>query len=1443
MSLNLRPRIPAILLLALLAALLPARRVTAQDPAGDADYRAWGEAGARGLTLEGNRLKASLDACVDALRDRMTGVEDAAASTEDDLHDPRAAFRFLVRELGPAPELMGLPMGVHLVDGHETLAWTGFPIPLSDEERLDPGAGPRFSLRNFGIHQFLTVRGRLPGTGGLEWACSLPLAHRLPGNEGGLPVLLAPPAGHRLRILPPVQAAPDADSSESASWDLGWGEGVDLPSSFKQGLGRYWTLDQAGARILELRLRGPSEPQFRLRSEQRRRLVLGSGALILIVAAGLLLRSRLRRGRPEGLPLAARAPFIVAWVLLLRFALLWAGLPGGLLEGPFWGSGRFALALPGFGSPGEFLISTLAALLILILLLRPYLHPDAGDEQEGADEAAPGARPGRLLLALFAPLLGVVAASGFAVLVYVNAARDLLYQERLLSGDALGFNVALFLASSFLLSLFLVPAHFAWRRLPTRRGARLAATLPLLILALLLVGAPAALALLLILPVAWGFRRAAARLTGLLFHVVFVILAVTLVVEGARDRVLDGAAAHEEILRGESAEGANALWQPLLVERVLLDLARDPGIRRQLDDPAGADPWLAMAAWQHSGLTALGERGSLEIHDDRGRLESRYLHEVELPEAPGHPPARAGRPDLTLVVDQTLATAGADSFRLVTGDVAMVAERRRPLGFLTLNLLMDEPPAADAERTAAVESSLARRLLSGSQRLFLHLAVLGLLLLVDLLFSRFRLVRRYLPPLIGPRGAGFQHKLLGAFLLVALLPVVLTGLIAGRQIRAQEDAASSRASLERALSARRSLENRVRQDARDLAASEYVRNFVAPDFPQTVRDIGSLERNRIMIFGAEGDLLLDESLRNWGPAQVDSFLAVLSPGRVVYEREGGRIYGGLLLPMEIWHREQRIDFSVYYRLLLDTGLLDDLGDVVGGPLNLYGGGSLLHAGSPEIFGLGYQSPMLDPATVAALDLGGEPHHQSVDRVGERRFGRSTVPLLDAAGRPAALLSSLDAAGLAGPRAALEGGGLVFSMIALLMVLALGLGSFLAGRVFLPIRRLQMGTRRLSAGDLGYRLPPEGRDEIGELVRGFNSMAEGLEAATDALEDRRRFLESILANVASGVLAFDADGRLRSLNPAARDLLGLGATELEGLSLAGLRSLEVAPGAQFFAHLADHPEGLRGAACELRVVAAGGARSFRMADADTGGGRVVVFEDVTELIRSQKLAAWSEMARQVAHEIKNPLTPIKLSAQFVGRAWRDEKENFGEILEDGLGSIGEQVEILRRIAAEFSQFGRRQELKPEPLDLAALLNEVLAPYRGETLQVEWSGIETLTVTADREALRKVLLNLVENARQAMEGSGRLGVSLASRAGRTELALRDHGPGIPEEALERLFEPYFSTKTSGTGLGLAISAQLVEEMGGELSVKNHPEGGAVATLALEIPVLGRGADSAE
>ncbi len=1494
---------------------------TALAQPGNGFYQSWVAESERRLAEEGRYLETRILAASRALEAAaaqlvQTHGETGALSADD----PHAAFRLIEDALGADPEVLGLPLGVQILREGELLGWAGWPVPLDRSRAGASAPAPRLSLRAFGVHQFLTSIGKLPGDGSLQWVLDLPLARRdpAPADRGGLPVLLAVGRGLSLRLLPPVPSSVREQEGEALVLEpVG-----ETTGSVQDGLERSWRLASGGRDILELHLRGPGETEYGRGIKARRRLWRGLGAFILFAALGLWLRQRLRRGRPGGLPLAWRAPLIVLLVVVLRGLLVHAGIPAVLFPGSsFWSARDFALdGLGGFfASPGEFLFSALAAFLVLVLVLRPYLRPeeeDDGEEAEAWQGESKGSRstagPRRLpilLLAFASPWLGVLAAGAFARLVHRNSAAPLLFEERLLAPEVLGLSMALFFALSFLLVLFLSPAQLAWRRLALNRGPRLAIAGAMLVLTGLLAGPAAALALALLYPVAWGFRRAAAPLTGLVYHLFFVVIAVTLLshdaVEGERRAYLR---THLSDL-AVRAEDAVGLWRTALLEEALLDMGRDEGLRREMGRPEGLEPLTALALWRSSGLQELGEKGGLEIFDGRGLRRGRCQWGIDLPLRSLSTLSRQDRPDLWITVERKELPRAGDRISLLVGELVMAGPEGR-LGTLALTLVdrrespgrvlansawSPETPLAGLPAPSGVdrlflarmtgeritsssdpslladpglrppdaperwerrsldgepyrlallgdgsflagyrETPLLDQLLSGALRLFLHLLVLVALLLIDLLFSRFRLVRRYLPPLIGPGGLGFQQKLLGAFLLVALLPTVLTGIIAGRQLRRQYEEASQKASLERVLAAQRSLENRVRQDAQDLAASEYVQSFVAPDFPPVPRDIGSLENNWVMIFDAADSLILDESLRNLSPAEGREFLAGLPTDRVVYEREGNRLYAGLLLPIEVQHRRERLTGSAYYRMLLGEGLLDDLADVVGGDLSLYREGSLLHSNQPFLYGLGYQPPVLDPDGVEELLRGGAPYRQGVGRAGKQDFGYASLPLPGPDGRPVAVLSSLDFSGLAARQAALEqGGSVVFSMIAFLIVLALGLGGFLAGRVFLPIRHLQLGTRRLAAGDLSHRLAPLGRDEIGELVRSFNSMAGGLQETRRALEERQRFLEGVLENVASGVLTIDDGGRVRSANSAARGLLAMAAGELEGRSLAELSGASATSGLDpgpLFRLLAEAGPETR--ARELRLEHPAGARSFRVASTGLGEGRVVVFEDVTELIRSQKLSAWGEMARQVAHEIKNPLTPIKLSAQHLGRAWRDRKEDFGEILEDGLGSITEQVEILRNIAQEFSQFGRRPELSLEAVDLASLLAEILAPYRGETLQVSWEGPESLPVSADREALRKVLLNLVENAREAMEGSGRLEVVLGADAGtgRAELSLRDHGPGVPEEARDRLFEPYFSTKTSGTGLGLAISAQLVEEMGGQLSLENHPGGGAVARLFL-------------
>ncbi|MBN2169848.1 MAG: HAMP domain-containing protein [Candidatus Krumholzibacteriota bacterium] len=1516
----------AAALAALLLLAAPAR-AAAPDSATTAG---WARASESGLAAEASRLVGHLDEALAAMQAAHDRLAAACRETGPPADDPRAAFRWLEEHLGPEPQVLGLPLGAQLLRDGRVLAWAGWPLPEGAGGLPAIARRPRAALRALGVHQFLSVKDRLPAAD-LELIMDLPLARR-GGAEGALPVLLGEESPWHVRLLPNPRAPASGDST-IAAWDASLQPLGDATGDLADGLQRRWRLRVGGDAVGELLIAGPAAGDYaRARSADRLRN-LGLIAFFNVLALGLWLRWRLGRRRPGGLPPAGRILLIGALVLALRWLLALANVPGGSFPGdPLWEPRAFALDVPGglFASPGDFLLTALAALAILLLVLRPYLRPESGSatppldgdgaplstpatdaagEDPPAGTLAAGALP-LVLLGLAAPALGLAVALAFARLVMRNVDTRLLFAEGPGGATGVALAVGLFFALVFLLTLFLTPAQAAWRRLGMGRPLRWLLSLAPLALVAWLGGALPALALVLLLPVAWGFRRAAARLTGLLFQVFLLAVAVALLAQDAteiaraqtlRQWLADAAAGRERSAR---------LWRSALVEERLLDLGQDEALRRALDGPGEPEPWTALALWRQTGLSDLGEEGGLRLYDARGKLLSRYQTAAAsgLPEV-ARPARRADLPDLWLTVQRRHVRRAGEPLELVTGEL-LLREAGRVLGSLSLSLIEERgdlaaalaagpwsppsplgaeagvpgeepallarlegervidssaptllgealpwPPPAETGRwerrrlggrdfgvadlgggwlAAVREEPVLERLLDLGLRLFLHLAILVALLGLDVLFSRVPLARRYVPPLMGPRGPGFQHKLLGAFLLVALVPTVLTGLIAGDQLRRQYDEASARNSLERLLAARGALESRVRQDAQELARSEYVVNFVTRDFPPTLRDIGSLERNQVMLFGPDGALLLDETLRDWDPSQADSFLAATPPERIVYEREGTGLYAGILLPLETWTGRERVAFTVYYRQTLGPATLDELAAVAGGDLCLYREGALLYSNRPLLFGLGYQPALLAPAVARALLLDEAPYRQGVGRAGGLRYGEAAAPLAAADGRPVAVLASLDFSGLAARRAATaRGGAVVLGMIAFLMAMALGLGGFLAGRVFLPIRRLQLGTRRLAAGDLAYRLPDAGPDEIGELVRSFNAMAGGLQETRAVLDERQRFLESVLENVASGVLTIDGRGRVRAANGAARRLLGLPAGELLGRDLAALEArppgdgLDAAPLFRFLREGGGAGTRVTG----LRLSHPEGARSFRAAASALGEGQVAVFEDVSDLIRSQKLAAWGEMARQVAHEIKNPLTPIKLSAQHMERAWRDRKESFDAIFEDSVRTITEQVEILRRIAQEFSLFGRVPRVRCVPVDLAAAAREVVGSYAG-ALEADWSGEERLVVLADAEALRKVLLNLVENAREAMGGGGCLDLRLAASEGQGVLSLRDRGPGIPEDMLDRLYEPYFSTKTSGTGLGLAISAQLVEEMGGSLRHGNHPEEGAVARLALPL-----------
>jgi nitrogen fixation/metabolism regulation signal transduction histidine kinase len=377
------------------------------------------------------------------------------------------------------------------------------------------------------------------------------------------------------------------------------------------------------------------------------------------------------------------------------------------------------------------------------------------------------------------------------------------------------------------------------------------------------------------------------------------------------------------------------------------------------------------------------------------------------------------------------------------------------------------------------------------------------------------------------------------------------------------------------------------------------------------------------------------------------------------------------------------------------------------------------------------------------------------------------------------------------------------------------------------------------------------DELGVLVDSFNSMAAGLEAARDAtlrsneelqeinrrLDMERRLVSTVLQSVTTGVLAFDAEGRIAVANPAARSLLSLGETDV---TLESLRSRpELAPLVSLLreagsgAHSAIPRELiLSGEGSERRLEMA--LRPLSPASAGERGGWVLAVEDTTHVAREQKLAAWSEVARRVAHEIKNPLTPIRLSAERIARRLRAGGPDLPEAIERGTKIIVEEVSVLKSLVDEFSRFARLPEMKPELVDLPELARSAVGLFDGARDGVGVRVECRLTrdrVLLDPDQIKRALINLIDNALEACGPAGEILVSLSNRENGVTIEVADTGRGIPPRDREKLFLPDFTTKGRGTGLGLAIVSRIVADHNGTIRVEdNRPRG---ARFIIELP----------
>ncbi|HYA36771.1 MAG TPA: ATP-binding protein [Candidatus Methylomirabilis sp.] len=456
--------------------------------------------------------------------------------------------------------------------------------------------------------------------------------------------------------------------------------------------------------------------------------------------------------------------------------------------------------------------------------------------------------------------------------------------------------------------------------------------------------------------------------------------------------------------------------------------------------------------------------------------------------------------------------------------------------------------------------------------------------------------------------------------------------------------------------------------------------------------------------------------------------------------------------------------------------------------------------------------------------------------------------------------------------------LTLSLIALLtLLIAVWAAIFSARRLAAPIRELAEGTRAVAQGDYQKQLPVTSHDEIGILVESFNDMTRRIHRAQSQskrsqqeAEIQRAYLETVLGHLSSGVLTFNQRLMLRTHNPAAGHILGVELKAGERKPLAWL--------AERYPLLHPFTESIARATVagdtewrtQIELPANNHARTLMVRGTllpswrGKRGGYVVVFDDITTLIQAQRDAAWGEVARRMAHEIKNPLTPIQLSAERIRHKYlRQVEEEERAALDRATRTIIEQVESLKSMVNDFSEYARSAQMRSRPVDLNDLIRDVVELYKNERGLVAAGAVplhsaaekigrkaprpvatkleldtDLPVVSADPGRLRQVLHNLLLNARDALAATPKPVIRVSTRVVTenlhrfVELKVQDNGPGFPEPMLGRLYEPYVTSKEKGTGLGLAIVKRIVEEHGGTTLAENLKEGGACFTIRLPV-----------
>jgi two-component system nitrogen regulation sensor histidine kinase NtrY len=419
---------------------------------------------------------------------------------------------------------------------------------------------------------------------------------------------------------------------------------------------------------------------------------------------------------------------------------------------------------------------------------------------------------------------------------------------------------------------------------------------------------------------------------------------------------------------------------------------------------------------------------------------------------------------------------------------------------------------------------------------------------------------------------------------------------------------------------------------------------------------------------------------------------------------------------------------------------------------------------------------------------------------------------------------------------------------LIVFAATWIGFHIAKSITVPIEKLVQATKEVSKGNLSVKVEDPASDEIGTLIESFNQMISDLKTSQENIaqktaeqEARKQYIETILNAINTGVIALDAQGSITTINPSARDMLAISGKNVTGRHYKDilshdryrdfLKNIDAAMKSKY--RLADK---------EIQLVLNGQQTTIALTltplkqPGQDFSGMIVVLDDLSQLIKAQRMAAWKEVAQRVAHEIKNPLTPIQLNAERIIKNLKRAEPGGSDIIDQGARVIIQEAQTIKSLVDEFSDFARLPKINLQPASVHDIIEQVVTMFRGIFADVQFDMVLSPDVPAslqlDPEQMKRVFINLIDNAIDAMNKKGKIFIHTFydREANQVRIEVSDTGPGILIEDKDKLFLPHFSTKKKGTGLGLAIVSQIIKEHNGAVQVHNNRPGGAKFTLQL-------------